>query len=57
MKATEFDEKFAAGEDLTQVLDISQAKRINQAQKRICVNADSADRIHSARHLADRKGG
>ena len=45
MKATEFDEKFAAGEDLTKVLDISQAKRINQAQKRICVNADSADRI------------
>ena len=45
MKATEFDEKFAAGEDLTKVLDISQAKRINQVQKRICVNADSVDRI------------
>ena len=45
MKATEFDEKFAAGEDVTQVLDISQAKRINQDQKRICVNGDSADRI------------
>ena len=35
MKATEFDEKFAAGEDLTQVLDIAQAKRINQIQKRV----------------------
>ena len=45
MKATEFDEKFAAGEDLTKVLDISQAKRINQVQKRIYVNAYSVDRI------------
>ena len=45
MKATEFDEKFAAGEDLTKVLDISQAKRINQVQKRVRVNADPAGRI------------
>ena len=37
MKATEFDEKFAAGEALTKVLDISQAKRINQVQKRVTV--------------------
>ena len=37
MKASEFDEKFAAGGDITQVLDISQAKRINRAEKRITV--------------------
>ena len=38
MKATKFDEKFAAGEDVTQVLDISQAKRINQVQKRVNIS-------------------
>ena len=38
MKASEFDEKFAAGEDLTQVLDISRATRINQVQKRVNIS-------------------
>ena len=33
MKAREFDEKFAEGTDLMHVLDISQAKRINQVRK------------------------
>lgn len=45
MKATEFDEKFAAGEDVTQMLDISQAKRINRVEKRVLLNADSSGRI------------
>jgi hypothetical protein len=35
MKATEFDNKFDSGEDITEVLDLSQAKRTKQNPKRI----------------------
>jgi len=38
MKASDFDKKFDAGEDVTSDLDISKAKRLNQEPKRINVD-------------------
>ncbi|MCX6153594.1 MAG: CopG family antitoxin [Candidatus Kapabacteria bacterium] len=38
MKATEFDNKFDSGEDITGLLDLSKAKRINLTPKRINLN-------------------
>jgi hypothetical protein len=35
MKATEFDSKFDSGEDITDILDLSKAKRTKQNPKRI----------------------
>lgn len=49
MKAKKFDQQFDEGVDLTAVLDLSQAKRVLQAQKRVNVDfptwmIDSLDR-------------
>ena len=41
MKAKEFDRKFDAGEDVSNELDLSRARRPRQAQKR--VNVDFPD--------------
>ena len=38
MKASDFDKKFDAGEDVTSELDISKARRSNQEPKRINVD-------------------
>jgi hypothetical protein len=38
MKATEFDAKFDLGEDITEFLDLSQAKRPRHEQKRVNVD-------------------
>jgi CopG antitoxin of type II toxin-antitoxin system len=38
MKAKELDEKFDAGEDISQFLDISKARRPQQDQKRVNVD-------------------
>jgi hypothetical protein len=38
MKAKELEEKFDAGEDISQYLDISQARRPQQDQKRVNVD-------------------
>ena len=38
MKAKELDEKFDAGEDVSQDLDISKARRPHQDQKRVNVD-------------------
>ncbi len=38
MKASDFDEKFDSGEDITSELDISKARRLNQEPKRINVD-------------------
>ena len=38
MKATEFDAKFDQGEDITQFLDLSHAKRPGYEQKRVNVD-------------------
>jgi len=38
MKATEFDAKFDQGEDITEFLDLSQAKRPSHEQKRVNVD-------------------
>ena len=38
MKAKEFDKKFEAGEDLTDDLDFSKARRINQEPKRVNID-------------------
>ncbi|MGL5832316.1 MAG: type II toxin-antitoxin system BrnA family antitoxin [Waterburya sp.] len=38
MKATEFDVKFDRGEDITEFLDLSQAKRPGHEQKRVNVD-------------------
>jgi len=35
MKATEFDNKFDSGEDITDMLDLSKAKRTKQNPRRI----------------------
>ena len=49
MKAKKFDQQFEAGGDLTASLDLSKAKRVLQAQKRVNVDfptwmIDSLDR-------------
>ena len=38
MKAEELDKKFDAGEDITQYLDLSRARRPEQKQKRVNVD-------------------
>lgn len=38
MKAREFEKKFEAGEDITQHLDLSRARRPDQEQKRVNVD-------------------
>ncbi len=38
MKAKKFDEKFESGEDLTENLDFSKARRINQESKRVNID-------------------
>ena len=38
MKAKEFDERFDRGEDISRFLDPSQARRPDQAQKRVNVD-------------------
>lgn len=38
MKANEFDEKFDAGDDILIALDLSQAKKVMQNQKRVNVD-------------------
>ena len=38
MKAEEFDKKFESGEDITQYLDLSKARRPEQEQKRVNVD-------------------
>lgn len=54
MKATEFDKKFDAGEDMSSAIDWSQARRPNDQPKRVNVDfpawvVDSLDK--QARHL------
>ena len=49
IKASEFDAKFDAGEDITEFLDLSQARRPGHEQKRVNVEfpvwmLDSLDR-------------
>ena len=49
IKASEFDAKFDAGEDITEFLDLSQARRPGHEQKRVNVEfpvwmIDSLDR-------------
>jgi hypothetical protein len=38
MKAKEFDEKFEIGKDLTDDLDFSKARRINQTPRRVNID-------------------
>jgi hypothetical protein len=38
MKARELEHRFDAGEDITGELDLSQARRVNQEQKRVNVD-------------------
>ena len=38
MKAREFDEKFEAGEDMTDDLDFSKGRRVNQELKRVNID-------------------
>ncbi|MBI5558774.1 MAG: CopG family transcriptional regulator [Deltaproteobacteria bacterium] len=38
MKAEDFDKKFEAGEDMTDDLDFSKARRINQEPKRVNID-------------------
>jgi hypothetical protein len=38
MKASDFDKKFDAGEDVTSEMDITKARRLNQEPKRINVD-------------------
>ena len=41
MKAKEFDRRFDSGDDITQFLDLSRARRINQSPKRVNVDFPS----------------
>lgn len=55
MKAKEFDAKFEKGENLTQYLDLTKARRPDQEQRR--VNVDFPNwMIHSLDKEADRLG-
>jgi len=38
MKAEEFDKKFDDGEDVSHLLDLSQARKLNKEQKRVNVD-------------------
>jgi hypothetical protein len=54
MKATEFDKKFDAGEDVSSAIDWTQARRLNDQPKRVNVDfpawvVESLDK--QARHL------
>ena len=54
MKASEFDKKFDAGEDVSDTIDLSQARRRNDQPKRVNVDfpawvVDGLDK--QARHL------
>jgi hypothetical protein len=55
MKATEFDAKFDGGEDITEFLDLSQAKRPGYEQKRVNVDFP-AWMIEALDHEAKRLG-
>ena len=55
MKATEFDTKFDQGEDITEFLDLSQAKRPGYEQKRVNVDFP-AWMIEALDHEAKRLG-
>jgi len=55
MKAKELDKKFDVGEDISKVLDLSRAKRTNQATRRVNVDFPSW-MIHSLDKEADRLG-
>lgn len=55
MKATEFDTKFDGGEDITEFLDLSQAKRPGYEQKRVNVDFPTW-MIESLDHEAKRLG-
>lgn len=55
MKAKEFDAKFEEGENVTQYLDLTKARRPDQEQRR--VNVDFPNwMIHSLDKEADRLG-
>jgi hypothetical protein len=55
MKAKEFDAKFEKGENVTQYLDLTKARRPDQEQRR--VNVDFPNwMIHSLDREADRLG-
>jgi biotin operon repressor len=55
MKAKELDKKFDRGEDLSKVLDLSRARRVNQEPRR--VNVDFPNwMIHSLDKEAQRLG-
>ena len=55
MKATEFDAKFDQGEDITEFLNLSQAKRPGYEQKRVNVDFP-AWMIEALDHEAKRLG-
>ena len=55
MKAKELDKRFDAGENISKVLDLNHAKRINQEQRRVNVDFPSW-MIHSLDKEADRLG-
>jgi hypothetical protein len=55
MKAKSFDRKFERGEDLTEYLDLTQAKRSSRATKRVNVDFP-AWMIESLDREADRLG-
>jgi hypothetical protein len=38
MKAKEFDQKFEVGEDLTEELDFSKTRRVNQIPRRVNID-------------------
>lgn len=55
MKAKDVDKRFDAGENITKVLDLARAQRVNQKQRRINVDFPSW-MIHSLDKEADRLG-
>ncbi|MBZ5537290.1 MAG: CopG family transcriptional regulator [Acidobacteriia bacterium] len=55
MKAKELDKKFDRGEDISKVLDLSRARRVNQEPRRVNVDFPSW-MIHSLDKEAQRLG-
>lgn len=55
MKAEEFDAKFDNGEDITEFLDLSQARRLGYEQKRINIDFPLW-MIEALEHEANRLG-
>ena len=55
MKARDFDKKFDTGQDVSQVLDIARAARVNQQQKRVNVDFPSW-MVHALDREASRLG-